>query len=166
MFFVNELVWSSLGKGCFVVRCNICSINVQNVSLHMFPMSWYIGLQKCIVHRGIYWSITKQVYCIPYSNSFFYVLHAIETYILLLIVYFLLSFIEVSIDISWSKCVASDIPNLFSISCIQPKHKVLLLRIFGSFYLFPSFIDKFIDALWSQFASHFPNHFSMNCIQL
>ena len=45
------------------------------------------------------------------------------------------SFIEESSDASWSKCVASHLPNHFSRSCIQSEHNILLLYIFCIFFL-------------------------------
>ena len=43
------------------------------------------------------------------------------------------SFTEESSEASWIKCVASHLPNHFSISCIQPEHKIYLLDLFACF---------------------------------
>ena len=44
--------------------------NVWSVSLHNFPMSWYIGIANRLILRGIYWCIMKQVCCISCSKPF------------------------------------------------------------------------------------------------
>ena len=53
-----------------VVRCNIC-INVWSMSPTFLPCHDSLVLQKCLVHRWIYWYIMKQVCCIHISNHFF-----------------------------------------------------------------------------------------------
>ena len=45
--------------------------------------------------------------------------------------------IDESIDASWSKCVTSQLPNPFFISCIQLEHNFLLLCLFWIFCLLP-----------------------------